>query len=129
MKAEKAALSAGLFVLRLAIIIFVIMGIIRVGEFAYTCGYNIVANEAVDIAPGRDVKVELTDRMSEQDVAKLMEEKGLVKDAFIFRLQLVLNKYEKKLTPGTYMLNTSMTPKELMKAISGEEAGEEEEEE
>lgn len=129
MKAEKAVLSAGLFILRVAIVIFVIMGIIRLGEFAYACGYNIVANEAVDSVPGRDVKVELTDKLSGQDVAELMEEKGLVKDAFIFRLQLVLNKYEKKLSPGTYILNTSMTPKELMKTICGEEDEEEEEEE
>lgn len=128
MKAEKAALSVGLFILRMAIVIVVIMGIIRVGEFAYACGYSIVANEAMDSEPGRDVKVEVTSSMSGQDVAELLKEKGLVKDAFIFRLQLVVNKYEKKISPGTYILNTSMTPKELMKNMAGEDEEEEEEE-
>lgn len=127
MKAQKAMLSAGLFILRLAILILIIAGIFKVGQTSYLYCYSIVSNVAVDTEPGRDISVTLTSDMGEKDTAKLLERKGLVKDADIFRIQLKLNGYEDKLKSGTYVLNTSMTPKEMMEVMAGE-AGEEEEE-
>lgn len=127
MKTQKMMLSAGLFVLRLSIVILVAVGIFRLGEYAYTYGYSIVSNAAVDPKPGRDMRVALTGDMTVKDAAQLLERRGLIRDADIFRIQLKVNKYEDKIKPGEYILNTSMTPKELMQALAGE--GEEEEEE
>lgn len=127
MKAQKAMLSAGLFILRLAIFILIIVGIYRVGETAYLYCYSIVSDAAVEQAPGRDVSVTLDSDMTVKDVARLLERKGLVKDADIFRIQLKVGKYEDKLKRGSYVLNTSMTPKEMMKIMAGETEGTEEE--
>lgn len=127
MKAQKAMLSAGLFILRLAILILIIVGIYRVGETAYLYCYSIVSDAAVEQAPGRDVSVTLDSDMTVKDVARLLERKGLVKDADIFRIQLKVGKYEDKLKRGSYVLNTSMTPKEMMKIMAGETEGTEEE--
>lgn len=126
MNAQKAMMSAALFILRLAILILVIVGIYRVGEYSYAYCYSIVSDAAVDEEPGRDVSVTLTSDMSAEDAARLLEKKGLVKDADIFRLQLKINDYEEELKPGTYVLNTSMTPKEMMAVMSGEAEEEEE---
>lgn len=120
MKAQSAMLSAALFILRLAIIILVIVGIYRVGEYSYAYCYSIVSDAAVEEEPGRDISVTLTNDMSAKNVAQLLERKGLVKDATIFRLQLKVNDYEDALKPGTYVLNTSMTPKEMMAIMAGE---------
>lgn len=128
MKAEKAMLSVGLVIFRLAIVILVIVGIYRLGEFSYTLGYSIVADVAVEAEPGRDVSVTLTGDMKNKEVAELLERKGLVKDADIFRMQLKINKYDGQLKPGAYILNTSMTPKDMMKVLSGNVSAEEEEE-
>lgn len=127
MKAQKAMLSLGLFILRLAILILIIVGIYRVGETAYLYSYSVVADAAVDHAPGKDVSVTLSSDMTGKDVARLLERKGLVKDADIFRIQLKMAKYEDKLRQGSYVLNTSMTPKEMMKIMAGEAEGTEEE--
>jgi len=127
MKAQKAMLSIGLFILRLAIVILVIVGIYRVGEYSYAYCYSIVSDAAMDEAPGRDVGVSLTRDMSAKDVAKLLEKKGLVEDAKIFQLQLKINDYEEAWKPGKYVLNTSMTPKEMMAVMAGETEEEEEE--
>lgn len=127
MKAQKAMLSVGLFILRLAILILIIVGIYRVGETAYLYSYSIVADVAVDEEPGKDISVTLDSDMTVKDVAHLLERKGLVKDERIFRLQLKMAKYEDKLKRGSYVLNTSMTPKEMMKVMAGETEGTEEE--
>lgn len=127
MKAQKVVLSLGLFILRLAIFILIIIGLWRVGEISYMYCYSIVSDVAVEEKPGRDISVTLDGDMTAKDTARLMERKGLVKDAEIFRIQLKLAKYEDKLKKGSYVLNTSMTPKEMMRIMAGE-AGETEEE-
>lgn len=129
MDIQKATLSIGLFLVRLAICILVITGIYSLGKAAYTCGYSIVSDVPVDPEPGRDVEVTVSGDMDIKDIAKLLERRGLINDSDIFRLQLKVNKYEDKLKPGSYELNTSMTPKEIMEALSAEPEAEEEEEE
>lgn len=128
MNVQKAMLSAGLFFLRISIVILVIVGIYKLGEYAYTCGYSIMADTAAEPEPGRDMRVSLADGMTAKETAQLLERKGLVRDADIFQIQLKINKYEDRLEPGEYILNTSMTPKELMQALAGEAEDEEEEE-
>ena len=57
--------------------------------------------------------------MSEKEIGQLLEDKGLVKDGNLFYLQLKLSAYSKKLVPGIYTLNTSMTAKEMMVVMAG----------
>lgn len=127
MKSQKAMLSRGLFLFRVAIILLVVAGIYKVGDYAYTYCYSIVSHTAVDPEPGRDVAVTLTDDMNVKKVAELLEAKGLVKDADIFRIQLKINDYKEKLKPGNYVLNTSMKPEMLMQVMAQEVTFEEEE--
>ena len=127
MKTHKVMLSACLFILRLAIFVLVIIGIYRLGEYAYSYGYSLVSNEAMDLKPGKDMRVVLTSDMTVKEAAQLLERRGLIRDADIFRIQLKISKYEELIKPGEYVLNTSMTPKELMKILSGEEEEDEEE--
>ncbi len=128
MDGQKVVLSLMLFIMRLAIGAFVIAGLYYVGEYAYGYGYNVVSNTAAEKAPGRDVSISLSSSMTEEDSAKYLERAGLVKDADIFLVQLKLNKYDKKIQPGVYVLNTAMTPKEIMAILAGESEDEEEEE-
>lgn len=128
MKTQKAALSAGLFVLRVAIVAVIAAGIWRLGEYAYTYGYSIVSDAAMEPKPGRDMRVVLSGDMTVKETAQLLERRGLIADADIFRIQLKVNRYEERLRPGEYILNTSMTPEELMQVLSGESEVEDEEE-
>lgn len=128
MKTQKVMLSAGMFVLRLAIVILVVVGIYRIGEYAYTYGYSIVSDAAMAPKPGKDIRITLTSEMSVKEASQLLERRGLIRDANIFRIQLKINKYDDRLKPGDYMLNTSMTPKELMQVLAGEAKDEDEEE-
>ena len=120
-------LSLGLFLLRLALLILVVVGIFKVGEYAYTYCYSVVSDTAAEEEPGRDVSVSVTSDMSAGKVAKLLERKGLVKSADVFKIQMKVTGYEDKNQPGKYVLNTSMRPREMLKILAGEETEEDEE--
>ena len=66
--------------------------------------------------------------MGNKEIAKLLESRGLITDSRTFQIQLKLTGYDDKLKPGTYELNTSMTPRRIMKILAGEEKIEEDEE-
>ena len=127
MKEGNWMLSLGLFLLRLALLILVMVGIFKVGEDAYTYCYSVVSDTAAEEEPGRDVSVSVTSDMSAGKVAKLLERKGLVKSADVFKIQMKVTGYEDKIQPGKYVLNTSMRPREMLKILAGEETEEDEE--
>ena len=64
--------------------------------------------------PGRDVVVIIEKGMGNLEVGAELESKGLVRDGNLFMIQLMLSAYKDEIKPGTYILNTSMTPKEMM---------------
>lgn len=127
MKEGNWMLSLGLFLLRLALLILVVVGIFKVGEYAYTYCYSVVSDTAAEEEPGRDVSVSVTSDMSAGKVAKFLERKGLVKSADVFKIQMKVTGYEDKIQPGKYLLNTSMRPREMLKILAGEETEEDEE--
>ncbi len=127
MKEGNWMLSLGLFLLRLALLILVVVGIFKVGEYAYTYCYSVVSDTAAEEEPGRDVSVSVTSDMSAGKVAKLLERKGLVKSADVFKIQMKVTGYEDKIQPGKHVLNTSMRPREMLKILAGEETEEDEE--
>ena len=127
MKEGNWMLSLGLFLLRLALLILVVVGIFKVGEYAYTYCYSVVSDTAAEEEPGRDVSVSVTSDMSAGKVAKLLERKGLVQSADVFNIQMKVTGYEDKIQLGKYVLNTSMRPREMLKILAGEETEEDEE--
>ena len=72
MSAQKAIVAVILFLFRVLVVLLVIMGIFRLGEYAYAYGYSIVSHPAMAPAPGRDIGVVLTDDMDTKEVAELL---------------------------------------------------------
>lgn len=108
--------------IRIALGILILLFIIRAGvelsKVGYDFGYRVFTEPAVDEAPGKDVLVQINENTSLTDLAQLLEEKGLVRDAKLFVLQTELSVYRKKIVPGVYTLNTSMTAKEMLAIMS-----------
>ncbi|MCI7322314.1 MAG: endolytic transglycosylase MltG [Lachnospiraceae bacterium] len=100
------------------VVLFVIFGTLELCRMGYDYGYRLFTETAVDVAPGEDVLVLVEPGTSGYALAKKLEEKGLVRDAKLFYFQLKLSAYSKSIEAGTYTLNTSMTPKEMMIAMS-----------
>jgi UPF0755 protein len=109
------------------VMILVISVIYYLGECAYQFGYRVYTEKAMEDEPGTDVLLTIDRGMSSAQIAQLMEKKGLVRDSSLFLVQLKMSAYSGKIESGTYTLNTSMTPKELLESMGKESASTEEE--
>ena len=121
MNTKKAALTVLSIALKIVILAVVILGILRLGTMAFNYGHSVFQEEAVDPRPGRTISVTIESGASVKDIAKLLEEKGLVQDWKLFYMQVKVSKYAKTLEPGTYTLSTAMLPRQMMAVMSGEE--------
>ncbi len=89
------------------------------GSKAYTFGHSIFDEQSVDTAANaRETEVTIPENVSASQLAKIMYEKGLTKDQNIFYFQVKLSEYDGKFIAGTYTLNTSMKPTEIMKILA-----------
>ena len=114
-KSIRMILGVSLNVIVIAVGVFIIF---TAGSKAYTFGHNIFDEEAVSSeAQARETQVTISDGITSKQLAKLLYDKGLVKDKTCFY-------YKDKFVGGTYTLNTAMTPTEMMKVLSGADTGE-----
>lgn len=99
--------------------ILIIYGLYQVGIRSYSFGYRIFTEPPVAAEDGKDKLVRIKQSMGAPEIGELLQEKGLIKDKWLFVLQLKFSEYNKKILPGVYTLNTSMTAQEMMKVMSG----------
>lgn len=118
MKARQLTFSFFGTIFRIAIIALLVLFIYRLGEKAYDFGYRVFAEESMEPAPGRDIEVVITQGKGVYEIGKMLQEKGLIRDAKLFYVQEKLSSYKGKTQPGNYILNTSMQAEEMLKTIS-----------
>lgn len=119
-KQKKSSIIAGGF-FRFAVYLIVAVAVIYVGKTAYDFGYNIFYQQPMDSEEeGRDVTVAVEEGDSVYQIGRTLESRGLIQDAKVFVVQEKLSNYSGKLQPGTYILNTSMTPDEIMEILAKE---------
>ena len=121
MDIKKAALTVLSIAWKIVVLAVVVMGIFRLGGMAFDYGHSVFQEKAVDPEPGRTITVTVENSFSTTDIAKMLQEKGLVEDWKLFFIQVQLSKYAKTLQPGTYTLTTAMKPREMMAVMAGEE--------
>ncbi|MDO5100787.1 MAG: endolytic transglycosylase MltG [Eubacteriales bacterium] len=85
---------------------------------AYSVGYRIFDQTAAEKSPGRDVQVTVTEGMTVTEVGKMLEEKGVIKSQFTFRLQEWFTGYHGRIKSGTYTVNTSYSPETILAILS-----------
>jgi UPF0755 protein len=105
-------------IVKIAIAIWIVNFIYTKTLAAYDFGYRIFTEAPISPAPGRDVTISYTEGKSFKDLAKTLEEKGLVRDYKLAMVQMYASAYKNTIKPGAYTLNTSMTTEEMMKAMS-----------
>lgn len=108
------------------IIVFFYVGIIvlfsNLGKQAYNFAYPIFGDISVDSAPGRNVKVTISNKDDLSDIAADLGKKGIIenKDSFYIRGKLSINK-NRTIEPGTYVLNTSENYGEILNILTNVE--------
>lgn len=83
----------------------------------YAFGHEVFFAEAMEEKPGRDISVTIKPDTSVSEAAKLLTDKGLIKSEFAFIFQSKFYDYG-TIYPGEYVLNTSMTSKEVLQALN-----------
>ena len=115
-------------IVKILLVIVAVMLISKYASEAYTYGYNIYNQVPASKYDTRTVSVSITDSMSVGDIAELLENRGLIKNSKLFWLQERFSEYHGMIAPGTYELSPSMTPDEIIGAMSASSIAESEEE-
>ena len=118
MKKKEAAGVAVYSVVKIVVIILVIMVVYRLGSMAYSYGERIFGGPPMESAPGTDIVITVGSEDSVRDIADNLKAAGLIRDAGLFVLQERLAGYKEGVKAGTYTLNTSMTPEELIQTMA-----------
>ena len=86
---------------------------------SYVFGYSIFNEQPIASEPGQDVLVEIPEGASTRDIADILVKNDLVESRWIFIAQERLSSYHGQLQSGTYLLNTSEKPTEMMRILAG----------
>ena len=104
----------------------VIIIIFKLAIGAYDFGFNLFADIPVDEGDGRTVNVVISESQDAMDVGKMLEEKGLIRDAKMLYIEEKLSDYKDQMVAGSYELNTAMSIEDMLAVIcNSEEATEE----
>ena len=100
------------------IALIILYGTVRIAVVAYDFGYRVFTEAPMDADAGKRVRVTIEPGMSGKEIGELLVEKGLIRDANLFVLQMKLSIYDGKILPGEYILETTMTANEMMAAMA-----------
>ena len=123
----KQVITAVLGVLLKVLVAIVVIVVVYKGAVtAYDYGYRIFQEPPMTESPGTDIQVDITMGKSALQIGEILEDKGLIRDAYLFYIQNLLSHYKDELKAGSYILNTSMTMEEMMEIMSADSEGEQE---
>lgn len=109
-------------IIKIAVAAVIIVAVFRLAVYAYDFGFQVFADAPLSEGEGRTVSVVISEGLGNRELAKMLEQKGLVKDANVFYIYDLLSDYRKKdLKPGTYELSTAMNTEEMLEILCGDE--------
>ena len=118
MTTQKAVLRAATILFRVVLTVVIVLGIIYMGQTTYRFTHAVFGDAAIEETPGRAVKIQIKEEISAKKLAQVLEENGLVENALVFQLQMKLEDFEGTVQPGSYELNTTMSPSSMLKVLS-----------
>ncbi len=109
MSKSKLKAAASLMILLLVACVF----------FLYLVSCDLFNGDEEDVVPaGTKVEFEITEGMTLNQIAELLEEKGIIEGAFLFRLFVEQRGKEGSLIPGIYILETGSEYEEVLNIIT-----------
>lgn len=105
-------------IIKVVVIAAVIVFVFRGATKAYEFGYRVFADQPVSASGGRTITVSVEESASLKEIAKMLEERGLIEDANLFIMQELLSAYHGKIIPGIYDLSTDMTAGEMLEIMA-----------
>ncbi|MGN0407316.1 MAG: endolytic transglycosylase MltG [Bacteroides sp.] len=104
--------------INIIVVIIAVIIMYVIGSKGFQFGAAIFDEQSVDkVENAREVEVTIPVNITDSKIADIMYEKGLVEDKTVFKIQIALSEYKGKFKAGTYTLNTSMKPTEIMESL------------
>ena len=128
MKIKYVIGSLAELIIKVAAFIFIAMFVARTATAAYEYGFRVFAEGPVEAGEGRVISVSISAGDTAREVGEMLQERGLIRDANLFRIQELLSEHHGKIQPGIYDLSTSMTAQDILAVIAVEPETDEEEE-
>ncbi len=114
-------------IIKVVVIAGVIVFVFRSATQAYEFGYRVFADQPVSASGGRTITVSVEESASLKEIARMLEERGLIEDANLFIVQELLSAYHGKIVPGIYDLSTDMTASQMLEIMADPASKEDEE--
>lgn len=105
-------------IIKVALSVVIIIAIFRIAIAAYDFGFQVFADIPVSEGEGRTVSVVVSSTQDVKDIAKMLEEKGLIRDDLVFVIQEKLSESDHGIESGTYELNTAMTSEQILAVLT-----------
>ena len=118
MDSKELVLSIFASVFKVVAAIIIMMLVYKASLSAYEYGSRVFHEPPVESGEGKIIEVTISEGDTTKEIGEILAEKGLIRDAFLFRIQEALSKYNDELLPGTYELSTAMTAEEMMKIMA-----------
>lgn len=128
MDIKEIVLSVFSVAIKIVVGVIVVMFIYKYALVAYDYGYRIFSEPPMTDGEGRTVSVSISPEMDAETIGQVLENKGLIRDAKLFRLQERLSEYHGKIQPGIYDLTTAMTAEEMIAIMAADAVDSQEEE-
>ena len=105
-------------VIKIAVFIFIAMFVVRTATAAYDYGFRVFAEKPIEVGEGRTISVSIGNADSAKEVGEMLQQRGLIRDANLFRIQELLSENHGMIQPGIYDLSTAMTAQEMLAVIA-----------
>ena len=100
------------------VVLFLLLGIPAAVGFVYLGSIGVTSSSA----PGKQVEVEIPEGTSMTEVGEILEDKGVIKRAFGFRIVSIFHGGDEGIQAGTYQLTTGLSARDaLEKMLEGPE--------
>jgi UPF0755 protein len=120
MNSKEMVLSIFATVFKIVLAVIIIMMVYKWSLLAYEYGTRVFNEPPMSAGEGRVITVVIEEGATAMEIGHILEKKGLIRDARLFRVQEMLSAYKDKLQSGTFELKTSMTTDEIMRIIASE---------
>lgn len=115
---------------KIVLAMLVVMFVRKYALMAYNYGYRVFTEPPVTVTgDGTSIDVSIGEGISTREIGKMLESKGLIRDANLFLIQELVSANHGKIQPGKYQLSTTMTADEMIDVMAGAEKKPETEEE
>lgn len=118
MNSKEMVISIFATVFKIVLAVIIIMMVYKWSLLAYEYGTRVFNEPPMSAGEGRVITVVIEEGDSATEIGHILEKKGLIRDARLFRVQEMLSAYKGKLQPGTFELKTSMTTDEMLRIMA-----------